>query len=255
MGQKVHPNGLRVGIIKDWNSKWYANKKDFAKNLVEDNQIRKMLKKELYQARVSDIIIERISNNIKVILHAAKPGLIIGKNGTQLEEIKGKLKKEFKKDISISVIEIKKMDLNSQVVAENIALQLERRSKFKKALKQAIERSRRAGAKGIKVIVSGRLDGAEMARTVFYSEGTVPLQTIRADIDYGFAEADTIYGKIGIKVFIYHGEVLGNKKERLYGNAEKKQRANNRRNNRDFKKRVNKGEKEVSENAINAKKN
>ncbi|MGP1608408.1 MAG: 30S ribosomal protein S3 [Clostridium sp.] len=256
MGQKVHPNGLRVGIIRDWNSKWYANKRDFAKNLVEDNKIRKILKKELYQARVSDIIIERTTNDIKVILHAAKPGLIIGKNGTQLEETKKKLKKQINKDVSISVIEIKKMDLNSQVVAENIALQLERRSKFKRALNQAIERSRKAGAKGIKVIVSGRLDGAEMARTVFYSEGTVPLQTIRADIDYGFAEADTIYGKIGIKVFIYHGEILGNKKERLYGNTERRQKLNsNKRNKKEFKKRVNKGEKEVSENAINAKKN
>lgn len=256
MGQKVHPHGMRVGVIKNWSSKWYADSKDFAKFVVEDNKIRKELKKELYQARISDMIIERTNSEVRVTLHTAKPGLVIGKNGAQLEELKKKLQKELGREISINVVEIRKPDLDSQVVAETVAASLEKRMSFRKAMKQAIQKTRKAGAKGIKIAVSGRLGGAEMARTEFYSEGTVPLQTIRADIDYGFAEADTIYGKIGIKVFIYHGEILGNKKERLYGNTERRQKLNsNKRNKKEFKKRVNKGEKEVSENAINAKEN
>ena len=216
MGQKVHPHGMRVGVIKNWSSTWYADSKDFAKFVVEDNKIRKELKKELYQARISDMIIERTNSEVRVTLHTAKPGLVIGKNGAQLEELKKKLQKELGREISINVVEIRKPDLDSQVVAETVAASLEKRMSFRKAMKQAIQKTRKAGAKGIKIAVSGRLGGAEMARTEFYSEGTVPLQTIRADIDYGFAEADTTYGKLGVKVLIYKGEILGNKKERLY---------------------------------------
>mgnify|MGYP000850074945 FL=1 len=260
MGQKVHPHGMRVGVIKNWSSKWYADSKDFAKFVVEDNEIRKELKKELYQARISDIIIERTNSEVRVTLHTAKPGLVIGKNGAQLEELKKKMQKRLGKEISINVVEIRKPDLDSQVVAETVAASLEKRMSFRKAMKQAIQKTRKAGAKGIKIAVSGRLGGAEMARTEFYSEGTVPLQTIRADIDYGFAEADTTYGKLGIKVLIYKGEILGNKKERLYGkrrneNTKRENRNHNKRNNNNNTKKVNKGEKEVSENAINAKEN
>jgi ribosomal protein S3 len=257
MGQKVHPHGMRVGVIKNWSSKWYADSKDFAKFVVEDNKIRKELKKELYQARISDMIIERTNSEVRVTLHTAKPGLVIGKNGAQLEELKKKLQKELGREISINVVEIRKPDLDSQVVAETVAASLEKRMSFRKAMKQAIQKTRKAGAKGIKIAVSGRLGGAEMARTEFYSEGTVPLQTIRADIDYGFAEADTTYGKLGIKVLIYKGEILGNKKERLYGKRKNEPRRDNRNNNKrnNNTKKVNKGEKEVSENAINAKEN
>lgn len=257
MGQKVHPHGMRVGVIKNWSSTWYADSKDFAKFVIEDNKIRKELKKELYQARISDIIIERTNSEVRVTLHTAKPGLVIGKNGAQLEELKKKLQKELGREISINVVEIRKPDLDSQVVAETVAASLEKRMSFRKAMKQAIQKTRKAGAKGIKIAVSGRLGGAEMARTEFYSEGTVPLQTIRADIDYGFAEADTTYGKLGVKVLIYKGEILGNKKERLYGKRKNEPRRDNRNNNKrnNNTKKVNKGEKEVSENAINAKEN
>jgi ribosomal protein S3 len=257
MGQKVHPHGMRVGVIKNWSSTWYADSKDFAKFVVEDNKIRKELKKELYQARISDMIIERTNSEVRVTLHTAKPGLVIGKNGAQLEELKKKLQKELGREISINVVEIRKPDLDSQVVAETVAASLEKRMSFRKAMKQAIQKTRKAGAKGIKIAVSGRLGGAEMARTEFYSEGTVPLQTIRADIDYGFAEADTTYGKLGVKVLIYKGEILGNKKERLYGKRKNEPRRDNRNNNKrnNNTKKVNKGEKEVSENAINAKEN
>ena len=257
MGQKVHPHGMRVGVIKNWSSKWYADSKDFAKFVVKDNKIRKELKKELYQARISDMIIERTNSEVRVTLHTAKPGLVIGKNGAQLEELKKKLQKELGREISINVVEIRKPDLDSQVVAETVAASLEKRMSFRKAMKQAIQKTRKAGAKGIKIAVSGRLGGAEMARTEFYSEGTVPLQTIRADIEYGFAEADTTYGKLGVKVLIYKGEILGNKKERLYGKRKNEPRRDNRNNNKrnNNTKKVNKGEKEVSENAINAKEN
>lgn len=257
MGQKVHPHGMRVGVIKNWSSTWYADSKDFAKFVVEDNKIRKELKKELYQARISDMIIERTNSEVRVTLHTAKPGLVIGKNGAQLEELKKKLQKELGREISINVVEIRKPDLDSQVVAETVAASLEKRMSFRKAMKQAIQKTRKAGAKGIKIAVSGRLGGAEMARTEFYSEGTVPLQTIRADIDYGFAEADTTYGKLGVKVLIYKGEILGNKKERLYVKRKNEPRRDNRNNNKrnNNTKKVNKGEKEVSENAINAKEN
>ena len=213
MGQKVHPTGLRIGVIKDWNSKWYADSKDFADYLVEDQKIRKFLKKNLYLAGISKIEIERTAKAIKVNLYAAKPGIIIGKGGAGVEKVREDLKKLTGKDINLNIVEVKNVDLDAQLVAENIAGQLERRISFRRAMKQCMQRSEKAGALGIKTSVSGRLGGADMARTEFYKEGNIPLQTLRADIDYGFAEADTTYGKIGVKVWIYKGEVLPAKKE------------------------------------------
>ena len=208
MGQKVNPHGLRVGVIKNWDSMWYAEA-DFADNLVEDYQIRKFLKKKLYSAGISKIEIERASNKlIKVKVNAAKPGVIIGKGGAEIEKVRGEIKKLIGKDVALDIIEIKKSDKEAQLVAENIAQQLENRVSFRRAMKSAMSRSLKAGALGIKASCSGRLGGADMARTEFYSEGTIPLQTLRADIDYGFAEADTTYGKVGVKVWIYKGEVL-----------------------------------------------
>ena len=212
MGQKVHPTGLRIGVIKDWNSKWYADSKDFADYLVEDQKIRKFLKKNLYLAGISKIEIERTAKAIKVNLYAAKPGIIIGKGGAGVEKIREDLKKLTGKDINLNIVEVKNVDLDAQLVAENIAGQLERRISFRRAMKQCMQRSEKAGALGIKTSVSGRLGGADMARTEFYKEGNIPLQTLRADIDYGFAEADTTYGKIGVKVWIYKGEILPEKK-------------------------------------------
>ena len=212
MGQKVHPTGVRVGIIKDWNSKWYADSKNFADYLVEDQKIRKFLKKKLYLAGISKIEIERTAKAIKVNLYAAKPGIIIGKGGAGVESVRAELKKLIGKDININIVEVKNVDLDAQLVAENIAGQLERRISFRRAMKQCMQKSVKAGALGIKTSVSGRLGGADMARTEFYKEGNIPLQTLRADIDYGFAEADTTYGKIGVKVWIYRGEVLPTKK-------------------------------------------
>ena len=212
MGQKMHPHGLRVGVIKDWNSKWYADSKNFADYLVEDNKIRKFLKKKLYASGVSQIEIERTSKFVKVNVHAAKPGLIIGKGGAEVESVKKELSKLVGKDINLNIVEVKDVDTNAQLVAENIAGQLERRISFRKAMKQCMQKAMKSGALGIKTAVSGRLGGADMARTEFYKEGTIPLQTLRADIDYGFAEADTTYGKIGVKVWIYKGEVLPTKK-------------------------------------------
>ena len=208
MGQKVHPTGVRVGIIKDWKAKWYADSKDFADYLVEDQKIRKFLKKKLYVAGISDIEIERTAKMIKVNVHAAKPGIIIGKGGAGAESLKAELTKLIGKDVNINIVEVKSIDTDAQLVAENIAGQLERRISFRKAMKQCMQKSMKSGALGIKTAVSGRLGGADMARTEFYKEGTIPLQTLRADIDYGFAEADTTYGKIGVKVWIYKGEVL-----------------------------------------------
>ncbi|KNF08025.1 30S ribosomal protein S3 [Gottschalkia purinilytica] len=208
MGQKVNPHGLRVGVIKDWDSKWYADKKDFGEYLVEDNKIRKHVKKRLLIAGVSRIEIERAANRVKVTINTAKPGMVIGKGGQGVEQLRKELEKLTKKNVSVNVEEIKVPELDAQLVAENIAGQLERRISFRRAMKQSIQRSMRAGIKGIKTSVSGRLGGADMARTEGYSEGTIPLQTIRADIDYGFAEADTTYGKIGVKVWLYKGEVL-----------------------------------------------
>ena len=212
MGQKVHPTGVRVGIIKDWKAKWYADSKNFADYLVEDQKIRKFLKKKLYTAGISDIEIERTAKFIKVNVHAAKPGIIIGKGGAGAESLKAELTKLIGKDINVNIVEVKNIDTDAQLVAENIAGQLERRISFRKAMKQCMQKSMKAGALGIKTAVSGRLGGADMARTEFYKEGTIPLQTLRADIDYGFAEADTTYGKIGVKVWIYKGEVLPAKK-------------------------------------------
>ena len=203
---------MRIGVIKDWNSKWYADSKDFADYLVEDQKIRKFLKKNLYLAGISKIEIERTAKAIKVNLYAAKPGIIIGKGGAGVEKIREDLKKLTGKDINLNIVEVKNVDLDAQLVAENIAGQLERRISFRRAMKQCMQRSEKAGALGIKTSVSGRLGGAEMARTEFYKEGNIPLQTLRADIDYGFAEANTTYGKIGVKVWIYKGEVLPTKK-------------------------------------------
>ena len=213
MGQKVNPHGLRVGIIKDWDSKWYADTKDgeFSDNLVEDYKIREFLKKELYSANISKIEIERTADKVRVNLYTAKPGVVIGKGGAGINEIKAKLQKLTSKKLFIDIKEIKKPDLDAQLVAENIAQQLENRVSFRRAMKSTMSRTMKAGVKGIKTAVAGRLGGADMARTEFYSEGTIPLQTLRADIDYGFAEADTTYGKIGVKVWIYKGEVLPTK--------------------------------------------
>ena len=213
MGQKVNPHGLRVGIIKDWDSKWYAED-DFADYLVEDYNIRKFLKKKLYNAGISRIEIERAAGRVKVIVYTAKPGVVIGKGGAEIEKVKGELQKLTDKKLIVDIKEVKRPDRDAQLVAENIAQQLENRISFRRAMKSCMSRSMKTGIKGIKTSVSGRLGGADMARTEFYSEGTIPLQTLRADIDYGFAVADTTYGKIGVKVWIYKGEVLpakGNK--------------------------------------------
>ncbi|MCM1272969.1 MAG: 30S ribosomal protein S3 [Clostridium sp.] len=216
MGQKVNPHGLRVGIIKDWDSKWYAETKngEFADNLVEDYKIREFIKKELYQANVSKIEIERTADRVKVSVYTAKPGVVIGKGGAGIEKVKAKVQKLTKKKLIIDIKEIKKPDLDAQLVAENIAAQLENRISFRRAMKSCMGRTMKAGALGIKTACSGRLGGADMARTEFYSEGTIPLQTLRADIDYGFAEADTTYGKVGVKTWIYHGEILPTKENK-----------------------------------------
>ena len=210
MGQKVNPHGLRVGIIKDWDSKWYAEA-DFADLLVEDYNIRTYLKKKLYAAGVSKIEIERASDRVKVIIYTAKPGVVIGKGGAEIEKIKAEVQKFTSKKLVVDIKEVKRPDRDAQLVAENIALQLENRVSFRRAMKSCMGRTMKSGAKGIKTSCSGRLGGADMARTEFYSEGTIPLQTLRADIDYGFAEADTTYGKVGVKVWIYKGEVLPTK--------------------------------------------
>ena len=202
MGQKVNPHGLRVGVIKDWDSKWYAEA-DFADNLVEDNQIRKFLKNKLYSAGVSKIEIERASDRVKVIIHTAKPGIVIGKGGAEIEKLKAEVQKLTEKKLFIDIKEIKRPDREAQLVAE-----LEGRVSFRRAMKSTMSRTMKSGAKGVKAMCSGRLGGADMARTEFYVEGTVPLQTLRADIDYGFAEASTTYGKVGVKVWVYKGEVL-----------------------------------------------
>ena len=210
MGQKVNPHGLRVGVIKDWDSRWYADA-EFSEYLVEDYNIRKYLKEKLHAAGVSKIEIERASDRVKVIVFTAKPGVIIGKGGAEIENTKNELAKMTDKKVLIDIHEIKRPDKDAQLVAENIAQQLENRVSFRRAMKSCMGRSMKAGALGIKASCAGRLGGADIARTEFYSEGTIPLQTLRADIDYGFAEADTTYGKIGVKVWIYKGEVLPTK--------------------------------------------
>ena len=218
MGQKVHPTGVRVGIIKDWNSKWYADSKNFSDYLVEDQKIRKFLKKKLYAAGISKIEIERTAKAVKVNLYTAKAGIVIGKGGAGVESVKKELAKLIGKDVNLNIVEVKNIDTDAQLVAENIAGQLERRISFRRAMKQCMQKATKAGALGIKTAVSGRLGGADIARTEFYKEGNIPLQTLRADIDFGFAEADTTFGKIGVKVWIYKGEVLPSKK--MEGGAE-----------------------------------
>ncbi|NMA34609.1 MAG: 30S ribosomal protein S3 [Clostridiaceae bacterium] len=208
MGQKVNPHGLRIGIIKDWDTKWYANDKNFSEYLVEYHKIREYIKKKLYVAGVARIEIERAANKVKINVHTAKPGIVIGKGGQGIEELRKEIEKLTGRSILINITEIKTPEVNAQLVAENIAAQLEKRISFRRAMKQAMSRAMKLGAKGIKTAVSGRLGGAEIARTEHYHEGTIPLQTLRADIDYGFAEANTTYGKLGVKAWIYKGEVL-----------------------------------------------
>ncbi|MEE1227613.1 MAG: 30S ribosomal protein S3 [Lachnospiraceae bacterium] len=212
MGQKVNPHGLRVGVIKDWDSRWYAEK-DFSDNLIEDDKLRKYIKNKLYGAGISRIEIERASNRVKIIIHTARPGIVIGRGGSNIDKLKAELQKITDKKLMIDIQEVKRFDVDkdAQLVAENIASQLENRISFRRAMKSCMQRTMRNGALGIKTSCSGRLGGADMARTEFYSEGTIPLQTLRADIDYGFAEANTTYGKVGVKVWIYNGEVLPTK--------------------------------------------
>ena len=219
MGQKVNPHGLRVGIIKDWDSKWYADKDNFADYLVEDYKIRDFLKKKLYSSGVSTIEIERASERVKVTVHTAKPGIVIGKGGAEIEKLREELGKVIGRKVLIDIKEIKRPDMDAQLVAENIALQLENRVSFRRATRSAMQRTMRAGALGVKTAVSGRLGGADIARSEFYSEGTIPLQTLRANIDYGFAEADTQYGKVGVKAWVYSGEVLPRKTRKEGGEA------------------------------------
>lgn len=209
MGQKVSPHGLRVGVIKDWDSKWYADKKDFADYLIEDHKIREYVKKKLYAAGISKILIDRAANNqVKITVLTGKPGMVIGRSGNGIDELKAEVEKLTGKSTMINIVEIRRIELDAQLTAESIAQALEKRISFRRAMKQAIGRTMKSGAKGIKVLVSGRLGGAEIARSEKYSEGNVPLHTLRANIDYGFAEADTTYGKLGIKVWINHGEIL-----------------------------------------------
>ena len=208
MGQKVNPHGLRVGIIKNWDSRWFANKKNFGDTLVEDYNLRKMLKKQLYAAGISKIEIERDGKRVRLHIHCAKPGLVIGKGGAEIDKLRVDCENFLKKPVAINIVEIKYPELNAQLVSESIAAQLEKRIAYRRAMKQAIKNAMGYGARGIKIQCSGRLNGAEIARSETYHEGTIPLQTLRADIDYGFAEADTTYGKIGIKVWLYKGEVL-----------------------------------------------
>ncbi|KOF57304.1 30S ribosomal protein S3 [Clostridium sp. DMHC 10] len=221
MGQKVNPNGFRVGVIKDWNAKWYADNKNFANYLVEDNKIREYIKSKLVNSGVSKVEIERAAKKVKLNIYTAKPGMVIGKGGQGIEALKkGLLTVVNNANVLINIVEVKDADANAQLMAENIAQQLERRISFRRAMKQTIQRAMRSGAKGVKASCAGRLAGAEIARTEQYHDGTIPLQTLRADIDYGFAEADTTYGKIGVKVWVYKGEILPAKK------VEKKEEVN-----------------------------
>ena len=222
MGQKINPTGLRVGVIKDWESRWYTKNADFGDMLVEDYNLREWLLTKLAPAGVPKIEIERDANRVRINIHCAKPGMVIGRGGSEIDKLKAECEKKLGKDVSLNIVEIKSPDLNAQLVAESIASQLERRISFRRALKQAIGRTMKLGAKGIKTQVSGRLGGADIARTEHYHEGTIPLQTIRADIDYGFAEAKTTYGRVGVKVWIYRGEVLhdnANRRPRREGGA------------------------------------
>ncbi len=217
MGQKVHPHGFRVGVIKNWDSRWFANDKVFGDTLVEDYNLRKFLKKTLYSAGVPKIEIERSGEKIRLHIHCAKPGIVIGRNGSEIEKLRALCEKKLGQPVNINIVEVKNPDVNSTLVAESVAEQLEKRVSFRRAMKMAISRAMKSGAKGIKIMVSGRLGGAEIARSEQYHEGTIPLQTIRADIDYGFAEAATTYGRLGVKVWIYKGEVLHDSKARKEG--------------------------------------
>ena len=219
MGQKVNPHGFRVGVIKNWDSRWFANDKVFGDTLVEDYNLRRFLKKTLYSAGVPKIEIERSGEKIRLHIHCAKPGIVIGRNGSEIEKLRALCEKKLGQPVNINIVEVKNPDVNSTLVAESVAEQLEKRVSFRRAMKMAISRAMKSGAKGIKIMVSGRLGGAEIARSEQYHEGTIPLQTIRADIDYGFAEAATTYGRLGVKVWIYKGEVLHDSKARKEGGA------------------------------------
>ena len=230
MGQKVDPRGYRVGVINDWSSKWYADKNNFADYLIEDNKVREFVKKKLYAAGVSKVVIERPEENkIKIIIATGRPGMVIGRSGDGLEQLKADLVKLTGKTVDIDIREVRRAELDAQLTAESIAQALERRIAFRRAMKQAIGRTMKANAKGIKVLVSGRLGGAEIARSESYSEGNVPLHTLRADIDYGFAEADTTYGKIGVKVWINHGEILDKGLQSIVREEKNEGRKNDRR--------------------------
>ena len=234
MGQKVNPHGLRVGVIKDWDSRWFANDSEFGDILVEDYNLRKTLKKQLYAAGVPKIEIERDASKVRIHIHCAKPGMVIGKGGSEIEKLRQQCEKMLGKPVVINIVEVRQPDLNAQLVAENIASQLERRISFRRAMKGCIGRAMRLGAKGIKIKVGGRLGGAEIARSEEYHDGTIPLQTIRADIDYGFAEANTTYGRIGVKVWLYKGEVLNdNHGERRERSDRNDRRRDDRRERRD----------------------
>ena len=213
MGQKVNPNGFRVGVIRDWNTRWYASKKDFADYLLEDKAIRDFLKKAYFEAGISKISIERAANNVNVSIHTARPGMLIGKGGAGIENIKAQVTKIANRPVGVNIMEVRNPDASAQLVAENVAAQLEKRISYRRAMKQSMARAMKAGAKGIKIKCSGRLGGAEIARDDKYRDGSIPLQTMRADIEYGFAEAATTYGRIGVKVWIYKGEVLSRRSE------------------------------------------
>ena len=261
MGQKVSPHGLRVGVIKDWDSKWYADKANFADYLVEDNKVREYVKKKLYVAGVSKVLIERAAENkIRVIVLTAKPGMVIGRSGDGIEVLKKDIKKMTGKEVDISIEEVRRAELDAQLTAESIAQALERRVSFRRAMKQAIGRTMKAGSKGIKVLCSGRLGGAEIARSEKYSEGNVPLHTLRADIDYGFAEADTTYGKIGVKVWINHGEILDKglksavpeeKREKRERRPKKDGERRERRNNGERRDRRDRNDRQEAPKAVN----
>lgn len=231
MGQKVNPHGIRVGVIKDWDSRWFAKDSEFGDTLVQDYNLRKTLKKQLYSAGVPKIEIERDASKVRIHIHCAKPGLVIGKGGTEIEKLRQQCETMLGKPVVINIVEVRQPDLNAQLVAENIASQLERRIAFRRAMKGCIGRSMRLGAKGIKTKVSGRLNGAEIARSEEYHDGTIPLQTLRADIDYGFAEAATTYGRIGVKVWLYKGEVLSDNRA-TRDNRDNRARRDDRRDRR-----------------------
>ena len=232
MGQKVNPHGLRVGVIKDWDSRWFAKENVFGDTLVEDYNLRKTLKKQLYSAGVPKIEIERDASKVRIHIHCAKPGMVIGKGGTEIEKLRQQCEKMLGKPVVINIVEVRQPDVNAQLVAENVASQLERRISFRRAMKGCIGRAMRLGARGIKIKVSGRLGGAEIARSEEYHDGTIPLQTLRADIDYGFAEANTTYGRIGVKVWLYKGEVLNDNRGQRPERGERSERPRRDRQDR-----------------------